>query len=669
MCQLSLLTSTVSFLYPNPKTFSKHRESPNEANQNCTLQHLHSTFCSPFSSIELSTAISQLSTSTSSGPDQITYPLLSHLPQSALNFLLYIFNLSWSTHTFPYAWKQSTIIPILKPGKPSDSPSSYRPISLTSCTSKLFERMVLGRLTYFLEQQDILSPVQAGFRPGRSTVDQVLLLSQSIADFFHQSKPGARTVLATVDFAKAFDSVWHSALLSKLLSLDLPLCFVEWIRSYLSDRRSKVRICNSYSRTFCLRRGVPQGSVLGPVLFSLYINDLPTFFPASVKTSLYADDLAIWASSPSVECETAVVQAALNKLVEWSSKWRLPLNPLKRETSFFSLEPYQSHTQPSLHILNTPLKFNPRPTFLGVTFDRTLSFKYHVLSLRKKFHSRFRAFRSIASASWGPSKESLCTLYKAFIRPILTYASPGWFPFSSPTHITSVERMHRSSCRVITGCLSSTPIPLLYIEALLPPLRVTLTHQSLSFFERALRLPPTFPIASLANSNPRTRLKKSSWRSFSRSHNLTPNLHLTREPLILCPLKPPGLPHLITQSHSTSHPHALAKIPPPFATLQLPPIFPLYLTAISLPGLTVRYLAGWDRVVQGYTLNVQSVSLLPRSPSRLVSGLPVIMLKPSLSYMLLSGVSLTPRHVISNLSPSFPTLYLSYQLSLPPCHT
>ena len=190
---------------------------------------LHSTFCSPFSSLELSTAISQLSTSTSSGPDQIVYPLLSHLPQSALHFLLYIFNLSWSTHTFPSAWKQSTIIPILKPGKPSDSPSSYRPISLTSCTSKLFERMVLGRLTYFFEQQNILSPVQAGFRPGRSTVDQILLLSQSIADSFHQSKPGARTVLATVDFAKAFDSVWHSALLSKLLSLDLPLSFVEWI--------------------------------------------------------------------------------------------------------------------------------------------------------------------------------------------------------------------------------------------------------------------------------------------------------------------------------------------------------------------------------------------------------------------------------------------------------
>ena len=263
------------------------------------------------------------------------------------------------------------------------------------------------------------------------------------------------------------------------------------------------------------------------------------FPPTSVKTSLYADDLAIWASSTSVECATFIVQAALNKLVEWSSKWRLALNPLKCKTSFFSLDPYQSGIQLSLYILNTPLKFNSHPTFIGVTFDRTLSFKHHVLSLRKKFHSRFRAFRSIASASWGPSKESLCTLYKDFIRPILTYASPSWFPFSSPTHITSVERMHKSSCGVITGCLSSTPIPLLHIKALLPPLRVTLTYQSLSFFEQVLRLPSAFPIASLASSNPRTRLKKSSWRSFSRSHNLILNLHLAPEPLILCPPNPP----------------------------------------------------------------------------------------------------------------------------------
>ena len=145
--------------------------------------------------------------STLLGPDRLTYPLLTHLPQSALQFLLHIFNLFWSTHTFPSAWKQSIIIPILKPGKLSDSPCSLSPTSLTSYTSRLFKRMVLGRLTYFLEYHNILSSLQAGFRPGKSTVDQVLLLSQSIADSFHQLKPGARTVLATVGFVKAFDSV------------------------------------------------------------------------------------------------------------------------------------------------------------------------------------------------------------------------------------------------------------------------------------------------------------------------------------------------------------------------------------------------------------------------------------------------------------------------------
>ena len=325
---------------------------------------------------------------------------------------------------------------------------------------------------------------------------------------------------------------------------------------------------------------------------------------------------------------------------------------LKCETSFFSLDPLPiTYTTLSIHS-NTPLKFNPHPTFLGVTFDHTLSFKHHVLSLRKKFHSRFRAFRSIASASWGPSKESLCTLYKAFVRPILTYASPGWFPFSSPTHITS-------------GLFIVHPIPLLHVEALFPPQRVTLTHQSLSF-KRTLRLLSTSPLASLANSNPRTRLKKGSWRSFSKSHNLTPNLHLAREPLILCPLKSPwSTPSTYTISLHLSSPCS-RKDPPPFATPQLPPIFP-YFTAISLPGLTVRCLAGWGRVVQGYTLSVQSVSLLARFP-RLVSGLPATVPKLLLSCMLLSGVSLTPRHVTLNLSFYFLILYLSYQPSLLPNH-
>ena len=197
---------------------------------------LHNSFCSPFLN-ELSTAISNLSSSTASGPDQITYPLLKHLPEPA-QLLLSLFNRSWHSHTFPSCWKPSTIIPIHKPGKPSSSPSSFRPISLTSCISKLFERLILSRLTFHLESNDLLSTCQAGFRPGRSSLDQILTLSQSIWDGFQKKKPPDRTILASVDFSKAFDSVWHSALFHKLRSLKLPPCFVLWVRSFLSDRRA-----------------------------------------------------------------------------------------------------------------------------------------------------------------------------------------------------------------------------------------------------------------------------------------------------------------------------------------------------------------------------------------------------------------------------------------------
>ena len=144
------------------------------------------------------------------------------------------------------------------------------------------------------------------------------------------------------------------------------------------------------------------------------------------------------------------------------------------------------------------LRFNPTPTFLGVTIDRTLSFSKHISSLRSKFFPRLKALRCISASSWRPSMESLSLLYKTFLRLLLTYALPGWFPFLSVTNITKFERLHRAASRAITGYLSSSPIPLLLPEACLPPLRVTLTHFTLLSYERAFRLPTSFPSSGLA---------------------------------------------------------------------------------------------------------------------------------------------------------------------------
>ena len=256
---------------------------------------LHNSFCSPFSLTELSTAISNFSSSTASGPDQIAYLLLKHLPEPAQLLLLSLFNRSWHSHIFPSCWKPTTIIPIHKPGKPTSSSSFFRPISLTSCISKLFERLILSRLTFHLESNHLLSTCQAGFRPGRSPSHQILTLSQSIWDGFQKKKPPDRTILASVDFPKAFDLVWHSALFHKLLSLKLPPCFVLWVRSFLSDRRAKVQVGGSHSRSFRIRRGVPRAQYLvRSSSFCLLMTSLRIYFGVPMPPCM----LTIWPSGP-----------------------------------------------------------------------------------------------------------------------------------------------------------------------------------------------------------------------------------------------------------------------------------------------------------------------------------------------------------------------------------
>ena len=163
------------FSVSQPKTLrSRARGYLSELRRATCPVESHAYFCSPFSSTELLAA-----PFTATGPDQVAYPMLKHLSRSGMDFL-HIFNLSWSSHSFPSIWKTSSIIPIHKMGKPLDSPASFRPISLTSCVSKLFERIILSRLLFFLESNSIFSPRQVGFRPGRSTLNQVLYLFQSI---------------------------------------------------------------------------------------------------------------------------------------------------------------------------------------------------------------------------------------------------------------------------------------------------------------------------------------------------------------------------------------------------------------------------------------------------------------------------------------------------------
>ena len=426
----------------------------------------------------------------------------------------------------------------------------------------------------------------------------------------------------------------RSCLLSisqKLLTLsDIPLFSTNFFRlasllAFLSDRRACVVFQNHKSRSFQVRRGVPQGSVLGPVLFSLIINDLLVSLPSSVSCSLYADDLTIWSFSPSVPTVVEAAQGALFRLERWSEYWCLPLNPSKCEASFFSMDPHQANLQPNLLLLGSRLRFNPTLTFLGVIFDRTLSFSKHVSSLKAKFFPRLKALRCISASSWGPSKESLFLLYKSFLWSVLTYASPGWFPFLSATNLTTLERLHQAASRAITGCLSSSPIPLFLSETALPPLRVTLTHFTLLPYERALRLPTSFPISGLAKLEEKPRLCRSSWRAFASTHPLMLPSTCSRE-VLACPRFLLGI--CLRSSWSSLYPlHALALIPLTLAKVQLSLTLRFSPLMIWYSGQTALFLFLLSRAASAFLPTALSVALRPLFPFQQAQSVSVFPLK------------------------------------------
>ena len=264
---------------------------------------------------------------------------------------------------------------------------------------------------------------------------------------------------------------------------------------------------NHKTRSLRVRRDVPQASVLGPILFSLFINDLPVFLPSFASFSLCADDLANWSSSVPIAVE--IRQAALFRLERWSDHWCLPLNPRKCEASFFSVDPHQAHLQFNLLLLGSRLRFNSTPSFFGVTFDRTLSFSKHVSSLKAKFFLRLKALRCIYASSWCLSKESISVLYEAFLRSFFTDASPGWFLFLSVTNFTKSERN--------------------------------------------LCLPTSFPISGLARLGVKPRLCRSSWRAFASTHPLMLPSTSSREVLFACsPFRPWNLLSFTVESTLSS---------------------------------------------------------------------------------------------------------------------
>ena len=353
------------------------------------------------------------------GNDKLTYSLFKQSPDILFAKLIMILNFCLQIGYFPKQWKAAKVVMVQKPGKDHTNPKSYRPISLLPAISKIFERILCERLVGFLEENDLLSNYQAGYRKGRSTQEHIFRLAQQVYNGF---KSRECTYATFLDCEAAFDAVWTNGLMYKLHQLKLPSNFLRIMCSFLRDRTLKVHVDGSISREVKLQAGTPQGSCLSPILFCIHVNDIPFNEIIGCQPSQFADDIGLWTTGKKVLDTAKTMQEALKVVEIWCRKWRVKLAPSKTNVVVFS-KCYKAHSErPPLFLFNEQLSYKEEATFLGVKFNSSLTWEPQVRALITKAQPRLNLLKAL-STTQGNNIEMLLKLYKAIIRPIFEYAA------------------------------------------------------------------------------------------------------------------------------------------------------------------------------------------------------------------------------------------------------
>ena len=307
---------------------------------------------------------------------------------------------------------------LIKPDKLPPQTTSYRPISSLSAIMKLFERVIEKRLRKHLEDNGFFSKYQSGFRKSKSTNDYLFDLSQTIMESFNR---GERVIAAVLDVEKAFDNVWHNGLRYKIYQLDLPTKLCRWLPNFMVGRVIQVKIEGFLSPNVYPKAGVPQGSNLSPLLFLIYVNDLPNPSHHQTNKSQFADDADQWTVSKNIELAAEYLQRDLDKLARWCAKWRIKLNPEKTKVIIFSKSQIAIRVEPALSLYGDLLLYYPHIKFLSITFNNRMTFTKHFEEILECCNQNFHRLRILVNKKWGPSPKTILQFYKQCVRPIFEY--------------------------------------------------------------------------------------------------------------------------------------------------------------------------------------------------------------------------------------------------------
>ena len=398
--------------------------------------------------------IHSLDPSKATGPDGIPVVVLQRCCPELAPVLSKLYNKLLSQSCFPSCWKIPNVIAAFKnSGDRSDS-GNYRPISLLPIISKVFESLIASSLIRHVDSLGLFNDCQYGFRATRSTADVLTVISERLSRVL---EAGGRARAVALDISKAFDKVWHAGLIHKLCGYGINGHLLDLIQSFLSNRQLKVVLDGQESACYSINAGVPQGSVLGPILFLLFINDLPDDLLSQI--AIYADDTTVYDCQEETDAFSMLDQARclesdLHDIVEWGKKWLVTFNAGK--TKLLSVSKCHKATPFSIPMNGKDLPENNSFRLLGLTFSNSLTWNEYVEAIAK---SAAQKVGSLYRARAYLTPECILYLYKASIRPCMEYCCHLWA--GAPAHLLNLlDRIQNRVCNMVGPQLSLKLQPL-----------------------------------------------------------------------------------------------------------------------------------------------------------------------------------------------------------------
>jgi len=379
-----------------------------------------------------------------SGPDEIGARVLKELHDDIAPILTTIFHHSLKTGQVPNDWKQANVAPVYKKGD-RYAAENYRPVSLTSICCKLLEHIIVSNMMSHFEEHHILNDCQHGFRSKRSCETQLIGMVHDLATNLDKRN---RTDLIILDFSKAFDKASHQRLLYKLQYYGIHGNLHQWISNFLGNRTQRVVLDGATSDEISVTSGVPQGTVLGPILFLAYINDLPECLKYS-KVRLFADDAIVYKTIKCPE-DQYKLQSDIHNLEKWETDWLMHFNPSKCNTMHVTRSTHTPLFKYKLH--GIALETVTEAKYLGVTLHHKLSWNPHVHNATKKANSCLGMIRRNLKPAPPHIKQQA---YFTLVRPHLEYASCVWDPFCRH-NINQVEMVQRRAARFVCNRYHNT---------------------------------------------------------------------------------------------------------------------------------------------------------------------------------------------------------------------